>query len=205
MGGDKRVRANPSRSEPGEAEIASPARISFLLIIALWSALGAGLCVAQSEVTLTDLWDAPHDLQAICKGQRTLLFVCDLELSTCREGAVYFDSKAGAIESRGIKPAHIFIGNPPEIREAVLAMDLGTAAYIDANKQVFAGLLDKEILPAIVLLDGDGSVIETRYGGGESLDGNIRAVLGEEDGGGRRWWLILIPVAVIAILPFVID
>lgn len=162
-------------------------------------------CCAEPGIVLTDLMDTPHDLQSICRGRKALIFVCDLSLSTCREGAVYFDSRADMIKEEGILPLHVFVGSPPEIRDAVLTLGLKTAAYIDVEERIFGTLLDEKILPALVLLDGHGRVVETLYGGGESLDSNIRALVAGAEGSGRRWWLLLVPLAVLAILPFVLD
>ena len=118
---------------------------------------------------------------------------------------MYFDSQAVMIRKADVRPAHVFIGSPPDIRVAVLTLDLKVPAYIDAGETVFGTLLDQKILPAVVLVDKAGRALGPLYGGGESLDGNIRTLLAGEKEGGRRWWLILIPVAVLAILPFVID
>ena len=155
---------------------------------------------------LTDLWDGPVDLSRVCGGRETLLLICDPGVATCREGAGYFDSKAAMIKAGDIRPALILIGSPPEIRDVVLRLAIGVPVYIDATESVFESLLDKRILPALVLLDGGGEAVRSIYGGGDSLDGNIRALTETRDGGGRNWWLIIIPVAVVlAILPFVMD
>ena len=159
---------------------------------------------------LTDLWDAPVDLLRVCDGHATLLLICDPGLATCREGAVYFDSKAEMIRDEEVRPAIVLIGNPPDIRETVLDLDIRVPVFIDHGESVFESILNERILPALVLMDKDGQVLKTIYGGGESLDGNIRALIEAEteteEDEGFNWWLIMIPVAAaLAILPFVLD
>lgn len=129
---------------------------------------------------LTDLWDAPHRLQDIGQGMPMLLFICDPKLETCREGAVYFETRSASIQANRIKPVCVFIGNPKYIREIVLALDLRLPVFIDKDDQVFHRLLDARVLPAMVLIDQDGTVAKTIYGGGESLDSNLRLLLQEE-------------------------
>lgn len=174
----------------------------------------ATLSFASPAPALTDLWDAPVDLPRVCGGEATLLLICDPGVATCREGAVYFDSKAGMIRDEDVRPAIVLIGNPPDIRETVLDLDIRVPVYIDQRESVFGSILYQRILPALVLMDKDGRVLETMYGGGESLGGNIRTLIetgtgtetdAEEDDG-FNWWLIAVPVVVaLAILPFVLD
>lgn len=158
-------------------------------------------------VVLTDLWDGPHLLKDICGGRPTILYVCDTEASLCREGAVFFDAKANDIEAHGFQAVLIFIGKPSDVRELVLGTRIVQPVYVDSERGLFGGLLDEEILPALVLVDGDGRRIRTMYGGGESLDGNLAALLEGNRHDGRRWWLIAIPVvaAVAAVMVFVLD
>ena len=163
-------------------------------------------CCANSDVVVSDLWDMPHDLHSICDGERTLLFVCDPKITTCREGAVHFDSQSRRIKARKIRPACIFTGSPREVRDAVLALDLSVPVYVGTDREVFGNLVDQKVLPAMVLLDRGGTVIKTLYGGGESLDYNLRILLEEESrGGGLRLLLILVPLAVIGAVLFLID
>lgn len=163
---------------------------------------------------LTDLWDAAVDLPRLCAGDTTLILVCDPGLATCREGAVYFDNKAGPIREAQVRPAIILIGDPATIRETVLGLDIRVPVFIDQGETVFGNILAERILPALILMDPDGHVLETIYGGGDSLDGNIKALTGTEpetqagtdEEGGFNWWLLAVPVvAALAILPFVID
>jgi hypothetical protein len=172
----------------------------FLLLLTAQALYGA------PDLVLRDLWDTPLTLPAICAGQKTLILVCDLKISTCREAAIHFQARTPQIKDTGIRPALILIGDPAVVRDAVLALDLELPVYIDANRRVFGDLLTQEVLPALVLLDEAGLATEILYGGGDSLDSNIRTLIRAEDGAGRRWWLLLIPVAVLAaILPLVID
>jgi hypothetical protein len=164
------------------------------------------------------LWDAPVDLQGLCSGDTTLILVCDPGLATCREGAVHFDSRAGMIRDGEVRPAIILMGDPAGIRETVLDLDIRVPVYIDQGETVFGSILAERILPALVLMDDQGRVLETVYGGGDSLDGNIKAMIGTEteeraetqteteEEGGFNWWLVAVPVvAVLALLPLVLD
>jgi hypothetical protein len=182
------------------------------LLIALALLATASPCQAAPE--LTDLLDAAVDLPRLCAGDTTLLLVCDPGLATCREGAVYLDSKAGTIREARVRPAIVLIGEPAAVRETVLDLDIRVPVYIDRNETVFGTVLAERVLPALVLMDADGQVLETIYGGGDSLDGNIKALIGTEtvaqteipEERGFNWWLIAVPVvAALAILPFVID
>ena len=137
-------------------------------------------CLAGPPIVLTDLWDAPHRLDEIGQGMRMLLFICDPGLETCREGAVYFESRSASIRANRVKPICVFIGNPKDIREAVLALELRVPVFIDQEDQVFQLMLDQRVLPALALLEQDGTVVRTVYGGGESLDGNLKLLLHEK-------------------------
>ncbi len=155
---------------------------------------------------MEDLWDMPHSLAGICNGANTLLFMCDPGMATCREGAVYFDSRTDEIWAHEVQPACLFIGRPQDVRQIVLTLDLDVPVYIDADREVYENLLDQRILPAMILLDGNGNVIKTIYGGGESLDSNLRIILGEpEDGGHWRLILSLVAAAVVGIILIVLD
>jgi hypothetical protein len=145
-----------------------------------------------------------HTLKSICDGHRTLIFICNPNLSTCREGAVYFDSKAGRIEARRLRPVCLFIGHPEAVRTYVLALHLEVPVYIDPEGRAAEALLDQKILPAMALLDGNGNVIRAIYGGGQSLDNNLEIMLGEQgeqrEETETRFLLTTIQLAVIAVL-----
>ena len=176
-----------------------------LSCLALLSPLFAPGAAAQTDLVFTDLWDSPHRLGAICDGRATILFVCDAELSVCREGAVYFDMKAEEIEAQDLGAALVLTGQPAEARAFALRTGIDHAIFVDSDRRVFETLLDQEVLPALVLVDGEGLHLKTLYGGGESLEGNIDILLDEARGKGPRWWLILIPIAVAALLPFLLS
>ena len=161
--------------------------------------------IATPDLVLTDLWDSPHRLDDICDGRMTILFICDTELSVCREGAVFFDTRADVIEAEGLRAALVLTGQPAEARAFALRTRIDLPVFVDSGRQVFDKLLDQEVLPALVLTDGEGRHVRTLYGGGESLEGNIVILLEEGAGKSRRWWLILIPVALAALLPFVLS
>ncbi len=182
--------------------------------------LAAGICIAGPGPELTDLWDAPVDLPVICRSETTLVLICDPGTATCREAAVYFDSKAEMIRDEGVRPAIILLGDPPAIRETVLQIDINIPVFIDTGESVFGTVLEERILPALVLMSAAGQIIDTIYGGGDSLDNNIRtliltevvaaadtaAVDVTEEDEGFNWWLVVVPVVVaLAVLPFVLD
>jgi hypothetical protein len=159
----------------------------------------------SSGVEVSDLWDTPLTLGEVCNGAETLVFVCDLDLKQCREGAVYFDTRAEAIKARGFTPCCLFVGQPQEVRRHVLSLDLGIPAYIDSDGGIFKDVLDQRIMPALMLLDGNGNLVRTVYGGGESLDHNLALMLEPEPAiepgsqpSGRGWLWILLPAAVVA-------
>lgn len=175
------------------------------VIATLW-----GPCLAGSDYVVHDLWDIPHTLESICKGQKTLLFLCDLKASTCREGAVYFDSQSDSIKAGAVRPICVFIGKPIDVRQAVLNLDLRTPVYIDEGGLIYEGLLDQKVLPAMILLDETGSLIRIIYGGGESLDHNLRTVMpisagddvdtGPEKGHRWLWVVVLVSAAAVTAL-----
>jgi hypothetical protein len=163
--------------------------------------------VEAPSMVLTDLWDGPHLLKDICGGRPTILYVCDTEASVCREGAVFFDARAKDIMAHGVQAILIFIGSPAGVRDLVITTGIIQPVYVDSGRRLFGGLLDEEILPALVLVDGDGRRIRTMYGGGESLDGNISMLLEERRHEGHRWWLIALPVvaAAAAVVIFIVN
>jgi hypothetical protein len=161
-------------------------------------------CLAGPDLVVTDLWDSPHRLEDICGGRSTVFFICDTELGVCREGAVFFDARAEEIEAQDLGAVLIFTGQPADVRDFVLQAMIGQPVFVDHDRRVFSTLLSQQVLPALVLTDGEGRHVKTLYGGGESLEGNIDLLLKEDDGG-RRWWLVLIPVAVAALIPFLLD
>jgi hypothetical protein len=113
-----------------------------------------------------------------------------------------------------IRPAIVLLGDPAGIRQTVLDLNVRIPVFIDRSESVFGSILTERILPALVLMDAEGRVLDTIYGGGDSLDGNIKALIGTGtetptetvEEGGFNWWLVAVPVvAALAILPFVID
>jgi hypothetical protein len=169
-------------------------------------------CRGSSEVEVSDLWDMPITLRDVCNGTETVLFVCDLGLQECREGAVYFDSRAKAIRTRGFRPGCLFVGRPDEIRGYALTLDLDVPVYVDSEARVFREVLEQMIMPVLVLLDGEGNLVRSVYGGGESLDHNLSLILEPEPvteprpGPSRGKWLLLaLAAAVAAIAVIAID
>jgi hypothetical protein len=207
MGRGKGVGKNRCPRRPGETEtVASPngiipALLWFFLVTCLFTQQG----IAAPDLVLTDLWDGPHRLDDICDGRMTILFVCDTELSVCREGAIFFDTRADEIEAEGLRAALVLTGQPAEARAFALRTRIDLPVFVDSGRQVFDKLLHQEVLPALVLMDGEGQHVKTLYGGGESLEGNIIILIEEGVSKGRRWWLILIPIALAALLPFVLS
>jgi hypothetical protein len=176
------------------------------LLLAILAVMPLQMCQSSPDLLLTDLWDRPHELHSIVAGQKTLLFICNLTLSTCREGAVYFDSQADKIRANQIQPACIFIGRPVDIRDAVLTMDIQVPVYIDVDGRVFEGLMIQEILPAMVLTDSQGNIAKTLYGGGESLSNNLHLMLGSDRRKSSWWiWFVLIPITVVGVVLIATD
>jgi hypothetical protein len=166
------------------------------MAVAPWQA-----CYGSPDTAVSDLWDMPHTLGSICDGQRTLIFMCNPDKSTCREGAVYFDSQAARIQGKLIRPICLFTGNPEDVRNHALALDLGVPVYIDSEDRAYEALLDQKVLPAMVLLDEGGNVTRTIYGGGQSLDNNLGIILKEQGWLSRRTLILTaIPLAVVAAL-----
>jgi hypothetical protein len=150
------------------------------VLLVLIAGASRQLCYARPDTAVTDLWDMSHTLKSICDGRRTLVFLGDPDLITCREGAVYFDSKAGRVEARGIRPICLFIGDPEVVRNYVLALHLEIPVYIDPEGRAYEALFDQKVLPAMALLDGNGNVVRTIYGGGQSLANNLEIMLREQ-------------------------
>ncbi len=161
--------------------------------------------VAGPDLVLADLWDSPHRLDDICNGKAAILFICDTGLAVCREGAVFFDTRAEEIEAKRLRAVLVIIARPAEARAFILKTGIDQPVFVDSDRRVFETLLDQDVLPALVLVDEEGRHVKTLYGGGESLEGNLLVMLDEGAGKGRRWWLILIPIVAVAILPFVLS
>ena len=142
--------------------------------IALSTPVGAG---DLPDLDVTDLWDYPENLRAIVADGTTLFFICDPKVKECREGAVFIENRTPGITGAGAKLVMLFRGGAAEVRRAALDMDLDSDIYIDEDGHVIDALLDEDILPALVLVSSDGTVLEAVYGGGESLAGNIEQVL----------------------------
>jgi hypothetical protein len=164
------------------------------------------------DLELTDLWDSSRSLRSVAAQGTTLFFICDPGVKECREGAVFFESRASSMREAGIRPALIFRGKAPDVRSAVLNMDLDNPVYIDEDGHVIDSMLDQEVLPALLLAAPDGTVLKTVYGGGESLAGNIEQVIkpgtpealppqvaraGKEASG--RWKYLVAAVALVVI------
>jgi hypothetical protein len=207
MGRCEGVGKNRCPRRPGEVEALGALRgiaagLLYVLLIACFTTQGT---IAAPDLVLTDLWDSPHRLGGICGGRATILFICDIQYSVCREGAVFFDARADEIEARGRRAVLVLIGEPAEARAFALETGIDQPVFVDSKRHVFETLLDREVLPALVLLDGDGRLVRSLYGGGESLEGNIAILLDDGNAKSRKWWLVLIPIAVVAILPLVLG
>jgi hypothetical protein len=169
-------------------------------------------CLAGGDYVVHDLWDIPHTIESICNGQETLLFLCDLNASTCREGAVYFDSQSDSIKAAAVRPICVFIGKPIDVRQIVLNLDLKTPVYIDEDGLIYENLLDQKVLPALILLGETGSLIRIIYGGGESLDHNLWTVMplraeDDVDTGplkSRRWLWVVVLVSAAAVAALIL-
>jgi len=175
------------------------------------------------DLDVKDLWDYPENLRSIVADGTTLFFICDPKVKECREGAVFIENRASGINEAGAKLVMLFRGGAAEVRSAALDMDLDSDIYIDEDGHVIDAVLDEDILPALLLVSSDGTVLEAVYGGGESLAGNIEQILRyevpeppppppaqvaePEKKGSGRWKYILGAAAVIVLgtLLFVID
>ncbi len=159
----------------------SPLGLAVLLLAAQAACLAAlpvrGLAARLPDLDVTDLWDYPRDLHSIAAQGTTLFFICDIDLKECREGAVFFESRARRIREAGIRPVMLLRGPAADVRSAALDMDLDLPVYIDPGGEVIAAVLGEGILPALLLVSPGGSVLATVYGGGESLAGNIEEAI----------------------------
>lgn len=189
--------------------------VSFLVVLAVFAPAlpGSGLSAREElpGLEVTDLWDYPESLSTIVAKGTTLFFICDPALKECREGAVFIESRAPGIREAGMRLALLLRGSGPDVRNAALQMDLDTPIYIDEDGRVIDSMLDQEILPALLLASHDGTVIETVYGGGESLAGNLERVLArgapepppekvaEPEKKSGRWKYLLGAAAIIVI------
>jgi hypothetical protein len=156
------------------------AAAALLLFFALAAPALPGPGAAAGElpdVEVTDLWDYPENLLSIVAEGTTLVFICDPGVKECREGAVFIDSRARSIREAGARPVMLLRGAAADVRSAALDMHLDTPIYIDEAGDAIDGILDQEILPALILVSPDGTVLDTVYGGGESLAGNIEEIL----------------------------
>jgi hypothetical protein len=205
MGRGEGRRKDGDPGGPGRDKIGVSIGAFLLLAYSLWPA--AAECAGGRAPVLTDLWDHPRAIGTIAAGRSTIFFVCEADLEVCREGAVFFDSRAGEIEARGLGAALIFAGPPAGTREFVLRSKITQPVYIDPTGRIFGTLVEQKVLPALVLVDGKGRHLKTLYGGGESLEGNLGILLAQGSAKGRRWWLIVLPVAVAAavLVPLVLN
>lgn len=160
---------------------------------------------SPADIVIADLLDRPVQLRALPAGEPVLLFVCDPALTKCREGAVHFDSQVERIEKRGIRPVCVLLASPQDAREAALRMELHVPVFVDSARAIPKTLIRQEVLPAMVLLDGKGNVAKIMLGGGESLDGNLTAML--ETRNGHHWLVlsILITLAASGIILFMVE
>lgn len=177
---------------------------ALLITVAAWTApASGGAPPATAQVVLTDVWDMPISLNMIPAGKSTLFLVCDPSQVKSREGAVFFDTQAERIESAGVRPACILVAAPDAAREAAERMALKVAVYIDALRAVPTKVISQEVMPALVLLDGDGNIEKVAVGGGESLDAHITAML--EPGSSRWKTLALITLTALGIILLVVS
>ena len=132
-------------------------------------------------LVVLDLWDYPAEFSTIYEEGPALFFICDLGAKECREGAVFFESRAANIREAGVQPIFLFRGDPAVVRSTVLSMNLDTPVYIDRSGDVIDGILEQEVLPALMLAAPDGTGMKTVYGGGDSLAGNIERILLREE------------------------
>jgi hypothetical protein len=151
-----------------------------VLLLAVAAVCSTALATELPDLEVTDLWDYPENLRDIVARGNTLFFICDPEVKECREGAVFIETRESSIYEAGLKLVLLFQGAPAEVRRAALDMDLDSDIYIDEDGQVIDAILDEGILPAILLVSQDGTVLDAVYGGGESLAGNIDQILQPE-------------------------
>jgi hypothetical protein len=142
---------------------------------------GSDLSAAElPDLEVKDLWDYPESLRAIVARGTTLFFICDPGVKECREGAVFIENRASSIREAGLRPVLLLRSSGPDVRSAALEMDLDTPIYIDEDGHVIGSMLSQDVLPALLLASPDGTIIDTVYGGGESLAGNLEQILMRE-------------------------
>ena len=161
--------------------------------------LGPEAASAAGEIY--DFWDMPVDLETICDGSEALVFICNLDVAICREGAIHFDSRAPHIRAQGLRPVAIFIGRPEDVREAVVNLDLHVPVYIDPHGWILSRPGGQSVVPALARLDTDGTVARTVYGGGEVLDDNIELLLA---GRSRRFPWKTIGLGVVVVIGIIL-
>lgn len=157
------------------------------------------------NIVLRDTLNMPISMSMIPGGRPALCYVCDPSEVTCREGAVYFDSQAGKIRRKNIQPVCIFVASLDVAGSETAKMGLAVPVFADVSRAIPDRLIGQEIMPALILLDGEGNVSRVIVGGGESLDTNISTMLAE--GGSKRWtsiWIVapLVALGVILIAAF---
>ncbi len=162
--------------------------LTFIFALATIAVAGAP---RVEEIVLTDLWDVKWNLCDVTAEGSTLFFICDLNLKTCRQDAIYFQSKADEIEAAGLKPCFIFLGDPASVRAHALDLHIKIDSYIDTDNVTQRTILTKQILPAIVRIDSNCNVEKIVYGGGEALPANLDSVLQPERSRIRVWFLII--------------
>jgi len=179
-----------------------------VLLASLMGAVAAGAPAGPEEhaanVVVTDLAGQAYELKDIAAGTPTLLFVCDPSLTRCREGAVYFDAQAARVQAGDINPVCVLLAGADAARSAAARLNLTVPVYVDSSRTIPARLLGQEILPAMVLLDGEGEVRRIALGGGESLDSNLTRML-KPDESRWRFLSVLIPLAIFAIIMLVAE
>lgn len=199
--------ADPAAGRARALRGTRPVRIAAAALLALIAAVPATLLadapLPSAQVVLTDAWDMPVALNMVPAGEPALLLVCDPSEVKCREGAVLFDSQATRIRATGVRPACILVGPAEAAREAAVRMGLSIPVYIDGARAVPARLLGQDVMPALILLDGDGRVEKVAVGGGEALDANITAMLRRPSGAWKM--LVLIPLVALGIILLVVD
>jgi len=180
---------------------------------------GSDLSAAElPDLEVSDLWDYPQSLSTIVARGATLFFICDPGVKECREGAVFIENRAASIREAGFRPVLLLRSSGPDVRSAALEMDLGTPIYIDEGGDVIGSMLSQDILPALLLASPDGTILDTVYGGGESLAGNLGEilkrempeppppvvaepeVLAEPEKEGSGTWKLLVGVAALALI-----
>jgi hypothetical protein len=172
-------------------------------LVASAAAAAGDTSPATAQVVLTDTWDMPIALNMIPAGKPALFLVCDPSQVNCREGAVLFDSQAARIEAAGVRPACILVATPEVARDAAQRMALGVPVYVDAGGAVPTKVMGQQVMPALILLDGEGNLEKVAVGGGETLDAHITAMIESRS---STWKiLVLITLAALGIILLVVD